>query len=453
MTFKLNPHKVFKCNKKEYLFVAETGALFELDKESSFLIKQDGSNFESIKHKMFTKFSSSSEKVEQILDDFRIAKLLGSITKPVVFDYSLGLLHSIELMVCQCCNLACTYCYATEGEYHNPGWMSEEIGKKAIDFLFAHAKNDSVSISFFGGEPLINLTLIKKLVQYANKKALVLKKRVSYSLTTNGTLINRDTAEFLNKNKFYVSLSIDGNQQGHDLCRIDKKGHGSYVNSIKNIDLLNDTLMSFRATATPHNSNYIAISEALYNLKETDFYIGEAMNCFITDNSLRLVEKSYKDLIEQFMIDLEQDRIKKCKVNSLIYQNLKKIAFFEQRSCSCSAFISSVAVDVNGIIYPCHRFVGSAYCIGNINEKGIDIKVANKMFPQDFLINYREGCSVCWVQNLCVGGCSYLNMETNGQSNIPNKYKCRLNKYLYEKLIILFINLTYQQKKSLSLIQ
>ena len=190
MDFKMNPHKIFQCNGKEYLFVAETGALFELDEETSFLIRQNNADFESIQRKMSTEFGLSADALKAMLDDLREVKLLGYTPDTVALEYSLDFLHGIELMVCQCCNLACTYCYALEGEYHNPGWMSEKVGKKAIDFLFTQTKDNSVSISFFGGEPLMNMSLIKNLVQYANQLALRHNKRVSYSVTTNGMLID-----------------------------------------------------------------------------------------------------------------------------------------------------------------------------------------------------------------------------------------------------------------------
>lgn len=451
MDFKLNPHKIFQCNGKKYLFVAETGALFELDEETSFLITQNGADFESVQCKMNTEFGLSSDALKAMLDDLHEVKLLGCTPNTVALEYSLDYLHGIELMVCQCCNLACTYCYASEGEYHNPGWMSEDAGKKAIDFLFAKTKDSSVSISFFGGEPLMNMSLIKNLVKYANQLALHHNKRVSYSVTTNGTLIDDDIADFLKMENFYVSLSIDGTQAGHDLCRVDKSGQGSYADSIKNVHLLNENHVSLRATATPENCNYTEIADALYGLKETDFFIGEAMNCFTTEESLQSVEQSYDRLISQFTTDLACGRIKKCKSNSLIYPNLKKIAYFKERSCSCPAFISTIAVDVNGELYPCHRFVGSSYHIGNVNTDGIDVQVAKKLFAQDFLKMNRHGCSQCWAQNLCVGGCPYLNREATGQCDIPDKHKCRLNQYLYERLIVVFLMLTNEQKGLLGL--
>ena len=452
MKFKLNPHKIFQCKGKEYLYVAETGAIFEVDERTLFMIKNDGDDLESVYSKVYAEFGMSSAEVVTILRDLHEVKMLGSTSNTVDLKYSLDYLHGIELMVCQCCNLACTYCYASEGEYNHPGWMPEMVGKEAIDFLFTYTKDDSVSISFFGGEPLMNISLIRKLVWYANHLALECNKHIAYSVTTNGTLIDERIADFLKENNFYVSLSIDGTPFRHDLCRVDKLGKGSYVDSTKSIDLLSENHVSIRATATPKNCDYSEIANSLYELKETDFYIGEAMNCFTTEESLGMIEKSYLCLIESFLNDLKNGRRKKCKANSLIYQNLKKIAYFKERSCSCPAFISTVAIDVDGGIYPCHRFVGSSYRIGNVNTVGIDIHTARQLFAKDFLKKNRKECSHCWAQNLCVGGCSYLNWEATSQCNIPNIHKCRLNQYLFEKLIILFLSLTNEQKSWLELI-
>ncbi len=451
MILELNAHKVFENGGIKYLYIAQNGALFELDEITDFLISMNGCAIERIQEEMLCKFSASRSEIESMLNDFRSVGLLDAAVVKEDLQYSLNYLHGIELMVCQCCNLACSYCYASEGEYNNPGLMSEAVGKKAIDFLFAHTKDDRVSISFFGGEPLINIGLIKTLVEYANQIALQNNKHISYAVTTNGTLISEDVAHFLKVNNFYVSFSVDGTKAKHDLHRISKSGVGSYDDSINNIPLLGKNHISLRATSTPENADYVEIADALYNQRKTDFYIGEAMNCFQTEESLQAVEHSYDCLIKCFYTDLQHGKIDKCKANSLIYQNLKKIAYFKERNCSCSAFITTLAVDVDGKMYPCHRFVGSSYVVGDVNLPEINTENAARLFEKDFLLKNRVGCSECWAQNLCVGGCPYINQEATGHCNVPNERKCRLNKYLFEKLLIFFISLTDEEKNTLRL--
>lgn len=448
---KLKSHKLFHVNGSDYLFVAETGAIYEIDEQIMAVVEQDGYDKEQIASVMLQKFGTTEKELNGIFNEFRNIGLLENGSLGYELLYSDDYLHGIELMVCQCCNLACKYCYALEGEYQNPGWMSTDTGKKAIDFLFEHAKSNSVSISFFGGEPLLNMLLIAELVEYAETLALIHDKTVSFAVTTNGTLINEEVAEFLRNHRFYISLSIDGTKMEHDICRVDKHGCGSYENSIKSIELLEDSQITLRATSTPQNCNYVEISDALFQLRKTDFFIGEAMNCFCTDEDLGKVEKAYNDLITYFFKSLQAGEIAKCRCNLLIYQNLKKIAHFKKRCCSCSSLIGTIAVDIQGNIYPCHRFVGSSHYLGNLLSGKFDAEAADIEFTQNFLLQNRVGCSECWAQNLCAGGCAYLNWETNKCCYIPDPMKCRLNRYLYQKLIILFLALTNEQKKALEL--
>lgn len=451
MLLNLNPYKLFEINNIKYLFVSKTGAIYELDEGTSAIIEQDGKDIVYISSEMNRKFGISQKEIEATLDEFHNVGLLGDAAYSIKLDYSLKYLHGIELMVCQCCNLACKYCYATEGEYQNPGWMSENVGKKAIDFLLSHAQSDSVRISFFGGEPLLNKALIKDLVEYAKGIVVRNKKSVSFAITTNGTLIDDDFGAFLRENNFYISLSVDGTRDNHDACRVNKAGCGSYDDTIKNIHILDSNQITLRATSTPQNCDYVGITNALFDLGGSEFFIGEAMNCFCTESALQSVEVSYDSLIAQFISDLISKKVQKCKSNLLIYHNLKKVAHFKQRSCSCSAFISTLAVDIDGNVFPCHRFVGSSYCIGNIATGEIDAEFAKKAFVKDFMLENRNGCSECWAQNLCVGGCSYLNWEANGQCDKPNTARCRLNKYLFEKIVSLYLSLTTEQKDMLEL--
>jgi uncharacterized protein len=66
------------------------------------------------------------------------------------------------------CNLRCKYCFADEGEYHGRrALMTEEVGKKALDFLVANSGNRrNLEVDFFGGEPLMNWEVVKKIVEY-----------------------------------------------------------------------------------------------------------------------------------------------------------------------------------------------------------------------------------------------------------------------------------------------
>lgn len=65
-------------------------------------------------------------------------------------------------------------------------------------------------LNFYGGEPLLSFELIKKILSFLDNRNEELKKKVNYSLTTNGSLLTEEIIRFLKKHKFSVVLSFDG---------------------------------------------------------------------------------------------------------------------------------------------------------------------------------------------------------------------------------------------------
>lgn len=128
------------------------------------------------------------------------------------------------------CNLACGYCFAEEGEYHGRrAIMSYEVGKQALDFLIANSGNRrNLEVDFFGGEPLMNWDVVKRLVQYGREQEKLHDKNFRFTLTTNGVLLNDEIMEFCNKEMANVVLSVDGRKEVHDKMRPFRNGSGSY---------------------------------------------------------------------------------------------------------------------------------------------------------------------------------------------------------------------------------
>ena len=101
------------------------------------------------------------------------------------------------------CNLRCKYCFADEGEYHGrKALMSEEVGRAALDFLVKNSGGRrNLEVDFFGGEPLMNWEVVKKLVEYGRSLEKEYDKNFRFTLTTNGTLLNDEILEFVNKER------------------------------------------------------------------------------------------------------------------------------------------------------------------------------------------------------------------------------------------------------------
>ena len=107
--------------------------------------------------------------------------------------------------------------------------MSFEVGKAALDFLIANSGNRrNLEVDFFGGEPLMNFDVVKRLVAYGREQELLYNKKFRFTLTTNGVLLNDEVMEFANREMANVVLSIDGRKEVNDRMRPFRKGAGSY---------------------------------------------------------------------------------------------------------------------------------------------------------------------------------------------------------------------------------
>ena len=91
-------------------------------------------------------------------------------------DYMENNVHQLILQVTQNCNLRCKYCVYS-GTYinrvHTKKRMTIETAKKAVDFYRKHSGNiETAVISFYGGEPLLEVALISEIIEHLGVKKL-----------------------------------------------------------------------------------------------------------------------------------------------------------------------------------------------------------------------------------------------------------------------------------------
>lgn len=113
------------------------------------------------------------------------------------------------------CNFNCSYCYQKKDKTY----LDITTAKNAVDFFLPFFTQECF-INFYGGEPLLAFEQIKEIVSYIQHRNRSSKKKIEYSITSNGSHINKGVLQFLNQNKFNFLLSFDGLAQ--DVAR--KKG-------------------------------------------------------------------------------------------------------------------------------------------------------------------------------------------------------------------------------------
>lgn len=127
------------------------------------------------------------------------------------------------------CNLRCSYC-CYSGEYagnhrHSSLSLCEGDVDQIYSFIQRMTANKPIRICFYGGEPLTQYAM----VQYAVERGKLLwGDRVTYSVSTNGTLLTEDRITWLVENGVEIAISIDGTESFHDRHRVDTNGCGSF---------------------------------------------------------------------------------------------------------------------------------------------------------------------------------------------------------------------------------
>lgn len=130
---------------------------------------------------------------------------------------------SIVFEITNACNLKCAYCingclYNSQTTTEN-NYLSFDTVKSSIDYLYPlwsselnKSSHQEIIVGFYGGEPLLNFSLIKKSVEYCN--SLKLRNRsFKFNMTTNATLLDKHI-DYLVKNNFRLTISLDGDQLG-----------------------------------------------------------------------------------------------------------------------------------------------------------------------------------------------------------------------------------------------
>lgn len=134
------------------------------------------------------------------------------------------------LMLTRRCNLQCNYCpwcgpYATK-LLADPITMPWDVAKAAIDTFYHHSLEcDEPTLGFFGGEPLEAFSMLRSCVRYARD---LWGQRIGFSLTTNGTLLHGDVAQFVADAGIRLQISLDGPEHVHDRHRRFPNGNGSW---------------------------------------------------------------------------------------------------------------------------------------------------------------------------------------------------------------------------------
>ena len=348
------------------------------------------------------------------------------------------------LHVAHTCNLNCSYCFASQGKYQGDrALMTYEVGKRAFDYLIENSgTRTNLEVDFFGGEPLMNWDVVKRLVQYARSIEKQHGKNFRFTLTTNGLGITDEVIDFCNREMSNVVLSLDGRREVHDRFRVDYKGEGSYERILPKFKQLVEAREGknyyMRGTFTHFNTDFTKdiLHMADLGFKELSM---EPVVCPQGD-PYALTEEDLPILLEQYEI-LAREMIERNKRGEgfTFYHymlDLKNGPCIYKRITGCGSGTEYMAVTPWGDLYPCHQFVGDEkYKLGDIWTGVTNTSVQDEFRSCNAYC--REECKDCWARLYCSGGCAANAYHASGSINGVYSYGCELFKKRIECAVMI----------------
>lgn len=357
----------------------------------------------------------------------------------------------VTLQVTQSCNMNCSYCYQHNKQNHS---MNFETAKKIIDMLLdADYKTNTyitstyakgICLEFIGGEPWLEIELITQISQYFINEVFRRKHpwaiKFMFGICSNGLLhFDSKVQDYLKKYKGLISynISIDGDKNLHDTCRLDCTGQGTYDRAISAVYDYREkgNIIGSKMTISPENVNQIF--NALKSMINNN-YKNIHLNCVYeegwTNEHATILYWQLHEIVDWiFDNKLEND------INlSIFSEYCGTPKDTESQENWCGGLGLMLAFDYKGDAYPCLRYMETSsnknfepFIIGNINE-GINQNLEHKNKIKCLSCITRQSqstdeCFNCPIASGC-GWCSAYNYEKFGTPNKRTTYHCCMHK-------------------------
>lgn len=331
--------------------------------------------------------------------------------------------RALVLNITSGCNLSCSYCYA---DTKSGGAMDRDTAFAAVEFLLRESGSlPTVSLSFLGGEPLLHFHLVQTVIEYAERRAKESGKNVSFSLTTNGTLLAPVLVEYLDRHRVGITVSLDGPPSVQDAQRPLRGGGGSFARLEPRVrELLakpRPRPVGARVTLTRASAHVLPLYRFLRGLGFTEVGFSPVT---ASRADQHLGDADMDRLLDDFGMLADHYVVEACAGAHPGFSNLSnllaEIHRGEARSHACGAGLGLMAADPQGELFLCHRFTSEpAFRLGHVRT-GLRADARARLTAQ----LHRPQCSQCWMRHLCAGGCYHEAHVRQGDASSPNRHAC-----------------------------
>lgn len=441
--------------------------VFHTSENNNTYLYDDQQRLSMLVHPNIVKVHEFSENIDSYYTaKYSYLKKHGLFSKPTKINFkttisesmveeSIIRSHQIVFEVTDMCNLECTYCvlgdFYTGFERQNSKNIDIHSAIKLLKYVFnLKIKNnkDKLTISFYGGEPLLNISFIEKIVKFISELNREKKIDVTYNMTTNGVLINRYIL-FLVENQFDLLISLDGNERNdsHRVYRKSKKN--SFHQVIQNLDMIQVNFPTYfnnhiHFNAVLHDRNSVKeiyefifnkfhkipqISElALGNIKPgKEHSFNKIFNHKRSSENKFLKEDSNLTVLAHKELSSFRESTEFLKYYSINYfvSNITSLIHEDEiyyPTNTCMPFSKKIFLTNQNKLLPCEK-LNHKYSLGEVNENvNLNISEITKRF-NSYYEHLQIFCQNCYIHRFC-GMCMFC-IENLNELN-TEKFVCNI---------------------------
>jgi len=301
------------------------------------------------------------------------------------------------------CNLDCGYCY--EADFRGGHYMSDATADLLVETLTRDRMSQGydLSISFYGGEPLLSLNLIRRISEPLLREARTLGVKYGFTLVTNGTLLTRETVETLIPLGLKgAKLTLDGPREVHDGERPYASGAGSFDVIVDNIATIWD-LIPLQLGGNFRQENYREFPRLLDHLVSRG----------ITPEKLRHVQFTpvtpKAGCAEYGSGCASSDEPWLIEALHFLRENVLSLGFATSRPAVSACIVEledNIVVNCDGVFYKCPAFMGwDGLSVGSLADGLKDYSASHHLGNWQ-----KDDCLDCGYLPLCFGGCRFLSL-------------------------------------------
>jgi uncharacterized protein len=272
-------------------------------------------------------------------------------------------------------------------------------------------------------------------------------KKATFSIVTNGTLLDEDIILFLQEHNFMVQISIDGPPDMHDTFRVDTEGRGSYDQTIKYLPALLEKLgtekVEVRGTITHLNSDVLEAFEHLRGLgfqqPELRPVTGHESDYGMTVSDYLHFNKEVSELARRLL----KSKPGEARQYITLFNPYMNLLFSRStRRAPCGASRNMLGISIDGSILPCTDLVGEEHEALNFGDvyKGLN-RNKKEQFLEIVDVETKAGCSSCWARYVCGGACASVELKNEGGLEQNAGLECIWIRHAIETSLWLYANM------------